>query len=428
MKIKGYPLNNAINELSLIQNMSSLEFIEFVDKQKWNQFNFHIENNSFYRNFVGNKQIKEWTDIPILSKSDIQKPIKETITNGFKLSNVFKNSTSGSSGNPFYFVKDKITHARTWALIFNRYSMHGIEYGKSLQARFYGIPLSGSKFYLEKFKDSVSARVRFPVFDLSDDKLNDFTEKFKKRKFEYINGYTSSLVSYANYLINKNIVLKEICPTLKVCFPTSEMCSISDRVTIEKGFGVKVVNEYGCAEMDVLAFEDRNFDWIMSSENVYFEIVDDKGNVLPQGEEGRLIITSLTNKAMSLIRYEVGDIAKIGKNKNNHPILSELIGRTNEFAIMPSGRKVPALTFYYITKTLIQEEYNIKEFVIKQTSIHDFVFEYVAENDLTQKACSKIQSAMDEYLEPGLKAHFLKLSKIQRTKGGKLKQFSNLIK
>jgi phenylacetate-CoA ligase len=427
MKLKGYPLKNATIELSIIQNMGNKEFVEYIEKKKWEQFKFHLENNSFYRNFIDKKQIQNWTDIPILSKSDIQKPIKETITNGFDLSNVFKNNTSGSSGKPFYFVKDKMTHARTWALILNRYSMHGIEYGKSLQARFYGIPITGVKYYKEKFKDYVSARVRFPVFNLSDDKLKEFTQKFKKHKFEYINGYTSSLVLYANYLINNKIVLKDLCPTLKICFPTSEMCSKPDRLALEKGFGVKVANEYGCAEMDILAFEDENFDWIMSSENVYFEVVDDNGNVLPQGVEGRLIITSLSNKAMPFIRYELGDIAKIGKNKKNTPILSALTGRTNEFAILPNGRKVPALTFYYITKTLIQEEYKIKEFVIKQTSIYDFVFEYVAENSLNQNACNKIQIAMDEYLEPGLRAHFLKMPEIERTKAGKLKQFSNLI-
>jgi phenylacetate-CoA ligase len=427
MKLKGYPLKKATIELSIIQNMSNKEFVAYIEKKKWEQFKFHLENNSFYRNFIDKKQIQNWSDIPILTKNDIQKPIKDTITNGYDLSKVFKNNTSGSSGKPFYFVKDKMTHARTWALILNRYSMHGIEYGKSLQARFYGIPLTGFKYYQEKFKDFIAARVRFPVFDLSDDKLNDFTKKFRKNKFEYINGYTSSLVLYANYLIKNEIVLKDACPTLKICFPTSEMCTNTDRLILEKGFGVKVANEYGCAEMDVLAFEDENFDWVMSSENVYFEVVDDKGNVIPQGEAGRLIITSLFNKAMPFIRYELGDIAKLGKNINNYPVLSDLIGRTNEFAILPNGRKVPALTFYYITKTMIQEEFNIKEFVIKQTSVYDFVFEYVADNNLNQNACKKIQLAMDEYLEPGLSPHFIRLPKIERTKAGKLKQFSNLI-
>jgi phenylacetate-CoA ligase len=427
MKLKGYSIRRESIKLIEIQKFSEAEFKNFVEKSKWTQFNHHTAKNKFYRDFIGNKQILNWSDIPVLTKGDLQKPIKEILTQGVTGSNVFRNNTSGSSGTPFYFAKDKSNHARTWALILNRYARHGIEYGKSLQARFYGIPLTGIKYYKEKLKDYFSARVRFPIFDLSDEKLNQFTEVFKKRKFEYINGYTSSLVLYASYLIDKNIVLKDICPSLKVCFPTSEMCSRFDRLILEKGFGVKVVNEYGCAEMDVLAFEDENFDWIMSNENVYFEILDESGEILPEGSEGRLIITSLFNKAMPFIRYELGDIASLKGYKNNHTILQNLIGRTNEFAILPDGRKVPALTFYYITKTLIQEKFKIKEFVIKQTSIYDFVFEYVAEDILEEHVTAKIQLAMDEYLAPGLKSHFIRMSSIQRTKSGKFKQFYNLV-
>jgi phenylacetate-CoA ligase len=262
---------------------------------------------------------------------------------------------------------------------------------------------------------------------MNDDVLNTFVQKFKKYEFDYINGYTSSLVTFANYLINNKIILKDICPTLKICFPTSEMCSSIDRSIIEKGFGVKVANEYGCAEMDILAFEDENFDWIISNENVFFEIVDDSGKVLEPGNSGRILITSLYNKAIPLIRYELGDTGVIKKSKNGYNnILDSLNGRTNEYAILPSGRIVPALTFYYITKTLIQEDFKIKEFIIKQLSSRSFHFEYVSELELSHNAIVKIRNAMDEYLEPGLESTFEKKDKIERSASGKLKQFYNL--
>lgn len=427
MKYSGFNVKCAISELHSLQKLNHLEFNEYIENQKWIQFIYYKENNIFYKNFIEGKKVDKWSDIPILKKSSIQLPLETVLTKDFKKSKIFKNNTSGSSGTPFYFAKDKWSHARTWAVIFDRYARHGIVYGQSLQARFYGIPLNGVKYYKEKIKDFIACRFRFPVFDLSEVKLNQFIEEFRRKKFEYINGYTSSLVYFANYLIEKGVVLNEICPSLKVCFPTSEMCSLTDRQVLEKGFGVKVANEYGCAEMDILAFEDENFDWIMTNENVYFEVVDDNGNIVPDGETGRLLITSLTNKAMPFIRYEIGDIVKIGGMKGNNSILLELIGRTNEFALLPSGRRVPALTFYYITKTMVQAEYGIKEFIIKQISTVDFVFEYVADEELNQKACLKIQSAMDEYLEPGLNAIFKRMAIIERSKSGKLKQFYNLI-
>ncbi len=427
MFFSGYNIYKAIKELNSLKSLSKSNYDTYLEKLKWLQFNYFLNNNSFYKKFIQEKKIVIWEDIPILSKKHIQLPLTEILSNSFTLNQVFKNKTSGSSGNPFYFAKDKSAHSKTWALIFDRYSRHGIEYGVSLQARFYGIPLNGLSYFKEITKDYFSKRIRFPIFNLNDDILKTFLQKFKKYEFHYINGYTSSLVTFADYLISNNIVLKNICPTLKICFPTSEMCSSIDRATIEKGFGVKVANEYGCAEMDILAFEDENFDWIISDENVFFEIVDDNGKVLEPGNSGRILITSLYNKAIPLIRYELGDIGVLKKSKNGYNnILEALNGRTNEFAILPSGRIVPALTFYYITKTLIQDDFKIEEFIVKQLSNKVFHFEYVSELELSQNAIVKIRNAMDEYLEPGLESTFEKKSKIERSASGKLKQFYNL--
>ena len=429
MHLKGFPIKKAQLEFKKINDLNVEEFNRTINSKKWEQFNFFAANNNFYKSFIDSKRIENWEDIPVLTKKDIQIPFEEVLSDGYNLKNVFKNNTSGSSGTPFFFAKDKLSHAMTWALAINRYSRHGINYGQSLQARFYGIPLNGIKYYKEKLKDLLSARVRFPIFDLTDHTLDNFVKKFKEKRFEYINGYTSSLVFFANYLIKNKLVLKSICPTLKITFPTSEMCTELDRKTLEKGFGIPVANEYGCAEMDILACEDEHFDWILSNENVYIEILDDNNKELPPGSNGKIVITSLYNKAMPFIRYELGDMGTILQTKKgNHQILKELTGRTNEFALLKNGKRIPALTFYYITKTLIQEKYKIKEFVIKQLTFEHFHFEYVSDNELPEEAINKISKSMDEYLESGLTSTFEKKDKIERTKAGKQKQFSNLIK
>jgi phenylacetate-CoA ligase len=423
--LKGFPIYEATKDIEKFKELN----ISY-NPEPWHQFEYFKANNNFYYNFINSRlgPIENWKDIPILQKKDIQRPLKELLSSSYQLHKLFRNNTSGSSGTPFFFAKNMEAHALTWALANNRYAWHGIEHGKSLQARFYGIPLSGIKFYKEKVKDLIANRIRFPVFNLTDEKLEEFIEVFRKRKINYINGYTSSLVYFADYCVQRGVILKEVCPSLQVCFPTSEMVSKEDRIIMERGFGVKVVNEYGCAEIDIIAFEDLHGDWIISNENIYIEIVDDDGNILPEGQEGRILITSLTNKAMPFIRYELGDIGAISKRKRgNHQILEKLIGRTNEFAFLPSGRKVPALTFYYITKTLIKENSMVKEFIIKQVSLSHFVFEYVAKNEISKALEVSVEKALEEYLESGLTASFVKVDEVIRGKTGKLKQFYNLI-
>src|SRR5690606_32044653 len=173
------------------------------------------------------------------------------------------------------------------------------------QARFYGIPLDFFSYQKERLKDSLSNRYRFPIFDLSDEKLEQFFQKFTKASFEYINGYTSSIVLFAKFLQHKNVVLKEVCPSLKVCMVTSEMLFESDKKLLETWLGVPVVNEYGASELDLIAYTDTNDDFIVNTETLFVEILDKNNLPVPVGKEGRIVITSLYNKAHPFIRYDI---------------------------------------------------------------------------------------------------------------------------
>lgn len=422
--LNGYNVISSEKELYSIKHMDLSDLERRNYNKSWEIFDYHKQNNPAYSKFIFGKIIREWNDIPIITKKDFQIPLNERISRGLKPAQLHIHNTSGSSGTPFFFAKDKDCHAMTWAIINDRFSWHGVNVGSDLQARFYGIPLGGYKYFKERIKDYLSARVRFPVFDLSDQKLSEYLDKFGRCPFTYINGYTSSLVLFARYIISQGLVLNEICPTLKVVFTTSEVCDEVDRALMEKGFGVKVVNEYGAAELDLIAFQDSEGDWLVNYESLLVEVLDQDGNPVNPGEEGRVVVTSLYNKAMPFIRYELGDLAVLSdRQKGAYKILERVNGRINDIAILPSGKKSPGLTFYYISKSLLEQGGVIKEFIIRQTAIDLFVFEYVAERPLNSEEKYRVQKAMDMYLEPGLKAVFEHKETINRTKAGKLKHF-----
>ena len=202
-----------------------------------------------------------------------------------------------------------------------------------------------------------------------------------------------------------------------------------DKLLMEKQFGVPIVNEYGASELDLIAFQNINGEWQVNSETLFVEILDENNTILPHGKEGRIVITSLYNKAHPFIRYDIGDIGILDeKSTFKKPILKKLIGRTNDIAILPSGKKAPGLTFYYITKSIIEDDGHVKEFVIKQTKIDTFEIEYVSQNKLTENQILTIEKAITTYLESGLTFSFTRKEKLERSKSGKLKQFVSLIK
>jgi len=89
------------------------------------------------------------------------------------------------------------------------------------------------------------------------------------------------------------------------------------REKITQVFGCKVYNLYGSREVSDIACElpcaddpgpDRGHGGLcVAPWGNYVEILDDEGKPVPPGEEGNIAVTSLTNYAMPLVRYWIGD-------------------------------------------------------------------------------------------------------------------------
>lgn len=428
LKVNGFDIDKAKSLLAEIQAKSDLDFKAYVEKQKKAIISYHLKHNAFYKDFGKDIDLNNWDSIPIITKRHLQQPIEQRLSHDFTTKNVYLNKTSGSSGDPFIFAKDKWCHAMTWAEIMNRFSWYDIDFNTSKQARFYGIPLNKKGYYKERLKDWFSNRYRFSVFDLSDKAFENALNKFKTSKFEFINGYTSPIVQFAKFLKQKGTILTSICPSLKVCIVTSEMLFEDDKTLMETYFGVPIVNEYGASELDLIAFENSNKEWQVNSETLFVEILDENNTVLPYGEEGRIVITSLYNKAHPFIRYDIGDVGSFSSISTiRKPILKQLTGRTNDIAILPSGKKAAGLTFYYITKSVIENDGNVSEFIIEQLKLDHFIIRFVSQKELSLERKGVITTEMERYLEPGIKVEFERVKQLKRTKAGKLKQFvSNL--
>ena len=418
----GYNIKKAQAAIKKTQALSKFDFKDWQDKKKWSIVNYHFNQNPFYKNKIGKNIPTNWDDLPITTKPEFQIDLKKLLSNKYNFKNVFIGNTSGSSGQPFYYAKNKFSHSITWALTINRYSWHELSFS-SKQARFYGITLKNPGKSFELIKDKILNRKRFNIFNLSEKRFISFVEYFEKNKFQYVYGYTNILILFSKYLIKNNIILKDVCPTLKVCIVTSEVLSKDDRVLLLKGFGLKVVNEYGVSEAGgIVAFQNQKSEWKLSRETQFIEIIN-KGNTLDKDKNvGEILITDLYNQAMPIIRYKVGDIGSLEKRKNSY-CLKELIGRINDNIILPNGNVSPGLTFYYISKSTLEKSRILKEFIIRQVKIDTFVFEIVSDRDLNKKEIFNIQNDLDIYLQPNLKLIIKRVPKIKRLESGKTKHF-----
>lgn len=94
---------------------------------------------------------------------------------------------------------------------------------------------------------------------------------------------------------------------------SADACPDTVRKEIEARLGTRLYPHYGSREIGLggavtcPAFEGMH----LRENDLIAEIVDEEGRVLPRGEWGELVLTSIEADAMPLIRYRTGDITRI---------------------------------------------------------------------------------------------------------------------
>ncbi|HEX2139146.1 MAG TPA: hypothetical protein VHG33_05485 [Woeseiaceae bacterium] len=115
------------------------------------------------------------------------------------------------------------------------------------------------------------------------------------------------------------------------------------RDEISRHLGARVIESYGCTEVGAIAAECPAGSLHVFSELVHVEVM--RGDeVLPPGEQGELVMTSLTNRAMPLVRCRIGDRGSLSPDPcacgRPQPVLTGLEPRAADLFVAADGRLV----------------------------------------------------------------------------------------
>ncbi|MCL1895860.1 MAG: AMP-binding protein, partial [Clostridiales bacterium] len=104
-----------------------------------------------------------------------------------------------------------------------------------------------------------------------------------------------------------------ITNNMRTILLSAQHISDANKTIIEKSWGCKVYEHYGMTEMGLggaMACETRA-GYHPREADLLFEVIDPAtGEVLPEGEYGEIVFTTLTRQAMPLIRYRTGDFSR----------------------------------------------------------------------------------------------------------------------
>lgn len=251
-------------------------------------------------------------------------------------------SSSGTTGTPViipYTQQDVID----WAVQFARcYEMAGITKDDRIQITpGYGLWTAGIGFQLGAERLSAMA---VPMGPGNTDKQIRFMKDMQSTVLCATSSYALLLAEE----IAKRGVRDEL--NLKRAVIGSERWGHKMRQRIANELGVKIYDIYGLTEVygpGIGVSCDYECGMHVWDDYCYFEIVDPKtGKVLPDGEIGELVITTLRKEGAPLVRYRTHDLSRIIPGEcecgSPFPRIDTLIGRTDDMVKVKGVNIFPA--------------------------------------------------------------------------------------
>jgi phenylacetate-CoA ligase len=136
--------------------------------------------------------------------------------------------------------------------------------------------------------------------------------------------------------------------SLKVGIFGAEPWTDAMRAEIEARAGIDAVDIYGLSEVmgpgvasECIESKDGPVIW---EDHFYPEIIDpDTGEVLPDGEEGELVFTSLTKEALPIVRYRTRDLTRLlPPTSRSMRRMGRITGRSDDMLIIRGVNVFPS--------------------------------------------------------------------------------------
>ena len=108
LKINGFPIVAAKRKLNEIQQINEGNFEEYVKNKRKEIVDYHTQNNTYYKKFVGNVDVSAWEKIPVMTKKDLQFPLEERLSKGFSKKKYIRKQDFGLKWYAIYFCKRQI--------------------------------------------------------------------------------------------------------------------------------------------------------------------------------------------------------------------------------------------------------------------------------------------------------------------------------
>jgi phenylacetate-CoA ligase len=210
--------------------------------------------------------------------------------------------------------------------------------------------------------------------------------------------------------------------TLRLVMTDSELLTEPVARALAAGFGVPVYDEYSAQEVLTVATQCPAGSMHVDEDRVWLEIVDEAGRPVPDGEVGAVVVTHFRERAMPLVRYQLGDRAALvpgpcrcGRGFRRMRLLD---GRTNDYLLLPGGRRV----YSSVLLGLAQETPGVAECMMRQDPTGAITVHLVpdrGDDRSYEETVAEFSRRFAAAVTPGVPLRFVRADRVEVTAIGK---------
>ena len=312
---------------------------------------FAAGNTRFYHEHYGvlaDSFAGDITRLPILHKADVVTHLPDMLVRGADPQRTKIGHTGGSTGKPLAFYYDDAKHELMRAGMMRSYMFSGWQPGQMV-LNFWGArqdTVPGGVFGGDTINDFIAAEKTLPAHTITESRLHAWARFIQRYRPVLLQGYASILTALARYISDRRLAMPA---SLRGVYSTAEVLDATQRQSIADAFACPVFNQYGSREIPNIACECRHGNMHIFTDMVWLESLD-----------GQLVVTSLTNRLMPMIRYAIGDSGLLKEGNcacgSPFPMMQMDMCRQNDLILGPDGRRIHPSYFNGLLYGLTQIE------------------------------------------------------------------------
>jgi len=359
-------------------------------------------------------------DFPVLTKRLIADLGDQLYSDDRVSRNAYFNSSGGTTGQPTRVMQDPAYYERAGAQTMLAFSWRGVDPFDRV-ARLWGARRDlGNRGVVGSIKNFLRNRLILDCFRMTDADMRRYLQAIDRFRPQLLVAYANAAYELAVFAIEHRISVNPV-PAVHT---SAGMLYPHMREKIEEAFGTKVFNHYGAREVGCIASECEAHNGLhVLGDHVFVEIVDDSGRQCGPGGEGRVLVTSLANYSMPIIRYEIGDRAVVSEIDHcrcgrAYPLLQRVTGRVAHTLRTPSGAHVDSAFFVHVIGVLNYHP-NVRRFQVVQRALDIIQVRFSVSGQLPTATYEGIRENIRERIGPEVAVQFETVSEEELFAGGK---------